>query len=129
MRVKCFTDRVPDALQGAISLGPKLEGRRTFGVATGETYLVYGLEFRRGIPWVEVEVAPEELISVPLAMFEIVDPTVPDAWEARLSDGGDLLLWPAALFSPGFQERLYNGDETAKAAVVRLRGQLGGGTE
>jgi hypothetical protein len=79
----------------------------------------------RGIPWVHVEVAPEELIPVPLALFEIVDPTIPDVWEARISDAGDLLLWPAAFFSPGFHEKVYTGDETARASLDRLRRQLG----
>jgi hypothetical protein len=75
---------------------------------------------------VQVEVNPEELISVPIVLFEIVDPTVPNAWEARLLDSGDLVLWPSAFFSPGFHERLYGGDSTAKAALDRLREHVEG---
>lgn len=125
MRVKCVTALVPDALRGTVSVGPQLESRRGFGVVPDTSYLVFGLEVRQGIPWVEVEVAPEELLSVPLAMFDIVDPTIPDAWEARVTAEGDLLLWPAALFSPDFPLLLYEGDPVARAAMSRLRGQLG----
>ena len=61
---------------------------------------------------------------MPLILFDIVDPTVPDGWEARTSDQGDLLLWPAPFFAPRFHERLYEGDETAKAALDRLKRQV-----
>jgi hypothetical protein len=76
--------------------------------------------------WVQVEVNQDELISVPLILFEIVDPSVPSAWEARVLDSGDLVLWPAAFFSPGFHERLFAGDATAKIALDRIRAHVDG---
>ena len=110
-----------------MSLGPKWEGRRTFGVEIGQDYLVYALHFSRGIPWVHVEIGPQQVVEVPLDFFEITDPTLPDAWEARVPEPGVLLLWPAAFFLPGFQERLLDGDAVASAALERLRHQLDGG--
>jgi hypothetical protein len=101
-------------------LGPRLEGRRTFGVVPGESYLVFGLEFFRGTPWVQVEVAPNEIVSVPIALFDIVDPAIPDLWEARMDDD-TLALWPAAFFTPGFHELVCDGDPHANAALERLR--------
>ena len=124
MRVKCVTETVPKRLQEAISLGPRFEGKRTFGVVEGETYVVFGLEFFKGIPWVQIEVAPAEIVSVPIALFDIVDPAVPDLWEARFADGDHLTLWPAAFFTPGFHELVYNEDPRAMAALERLRALL-----
>ena len=115
MKVKCISESVPKRLQMAVSLGPHFERKRTFGVVPGETYLVLGLEFFRGIPWVQIEVTPHEIISVPIVLFDIVDPAVPDLWEARLEDDR-LLLWPAAFFTPGFHELAYGGDPNATAA-------------
>jgi hypothetical protein len=92
----------------------------------GETYLVFALDVHRGIPWVDIEVAPDEIIPVPLLLFEIVDPTVPDLWEARVTDGGDLRLCPAAFLTPDFSVRAYEGDPVAKAALDRVRRQLAG---
>ena len=95
--------------------------RRTFGVEVGRQYLVFGMEFRQCIVWVQVEVAPNELISAPMALFDLTDPTVPDLWEASVADDGGLTLWPAALKTPGFHERILSGDPVATKALERLR--------
>jgi len=124
MKVKCVSEAVPPQLQDAVSVGPHFEGRRTFGVVLGEVYAVFGIEVFKGIPWVQVEVARDEIIPAPLALFSIVDPAIPDLWEARLDGADRLIMWPAAFFTPGFHELVYNGDPHATAALERIRQML-----
>jgi hypothetical protein len=124
MRVKCIRERPDEALAKAISVSPEFDRRRSFGIARGNVYLVFGIEMRRGVPWVQIELGPEEIIPAPLALFEIVDPTFPSGLEARMLNDDTLVIWPSAFFSPGFLERAYEGDDRARSALQMLRESL-----
>ncbi len=104
MIVKCISTYASEAqIQ---MLGPRFRGDRSFGVVPGREYLVLGLivdaapqSDGRGA-WVDVLMEPEipTVISVPLCLFEIVDPRPSRYWEIRVSDEGIVRLWPSSFY-------------------------------
>jgi len=111
MIVKCVS-AYPTETQIQV-LGPGFRRDRSFGVVEGREYLVLGLIIDsaaqsdgRGA-WVDVLMEPEipTVISVPLCLFEIIDPRVSRYWQVRVSDEGIVNLWP-----PSFYREYYHSD-------------------
>lgn len=99
-------------------LGPGFYRERSFGLVEGREYLVLGLivdaasqSDGRGA-WVDVLMEPEipTVISVPLCLFEIVDPRVSRHWEIRVSDEGMVRLWPSSFYREYYHSDLSDRD-------------------
>jgi hypothetical protein len=119
--VKCISAHPTEAQIQMLGQGFRRD--RSFGIAAGREYLVLGLIIDaapqsdgRGA-WVDVLMEPEipTLISAPLCLFEIVDPRVSRHWEIRVSDNGNVRLWPSSFYREYYHDDLSNRDpETVK---------------
>lgn len=121
MILKCISTH-PTESQIQI-LGSKFGGNRSFAVVPGREYLVLGLIFDfsdqsdgRGA-WADVLMEPEipTVISVPLCLFEPVDPKVSRYWEIRVCTDGLVKFWPPSFFREYYHSDLSDRDpETVK---------------
>lgn len=101
MRVRCIAeDPTPEQARalGKLYTAP----RQTFGVVLGMEYLVLALSVVNGVTLVQVAQEFEQIVPVPLFLFEITDPRVPSLWEARQQEDGAVLLWPPSFFEREF---------------------------
>lgn len=105
MRVRCIAE-IPNEEQVRMLGAYYRPGRTIFPVNMGQQYMVIGVGTWDGVHWVEIETPTEDVISVPLFLFEIVDGRPSRHWEARLHADGALTLWPPALYDPFFHSRL-----------------------
>jgi hypothetical protein len=101
MRVRCISER-PNGQQAEQMKSLYRGGKQSFGVNEGAEYLVFGLRIVNGVILVEIAQEFEQLVPVPLCLFEITDHRVPGFWEIRLEDNGSVFFWP-----PSFYEREY----------------------
>lgn len=99
-------------------------GEQQFPVVVGERYRVYGLRFWVGAPWVDIETNLGYLLTVPLALFDVVDGKVPDIWELRVDAEGDIALLPMAFFDEYFFDDLFEGKAAAVLEFRRVKATL-----
>lgn len=107
---------------------------RSFGLRQGDEYTVFGLFFayRSAVfgtgAWVEILNEPEYpqlgLAYAPLALFQIVDPTIPSSWTVGISDE-TVDIGPELLRQPNFNDRLTNGDPALLLRFHELVASLG----
>jgi len=109
-----------------------LGGNQTFAVVVGRNYVAYGLRFWSGGIWVDIEVDAGYVLSVPLALFDLVDGSVPSIWEMRVDEDGDSALCPRAFHEPYFLDDLIEAKPDAVMQFRELKAEmnsLAGGTE
>jgi len=107
MRVRCIAEE-PTPSQ-SLRLGAKYRaGRTVFLVRAGREYLVLGLGVWEGVEWIEIETPTEDIISVPLFLFQIVDGSVSSHWEVRLHEDGAITMWPKLFYENFFRSDLSN---------------------
>ena len=100
-----------------------------FAVTVGNVYTVLGISFFLGPSstvygnTVCVEIVDDEgnFVSVPLCLFEIVDPRVSRHWEARKGEAAALRLWPPSFYEGYFHDDLSNGVPDAVREFERVR--------
>ena len=97
MRVRCIREE-PTREQAERMRIFYRGGKQTFGVIKGTEYLVFGLRVVDGVTLVDIAQEFEQLVPVPLWLFEITDHRVPSLWEARQNEDGSLLVWPRSFF-------------------------------
>lgn len=123
MRVRCITEVPPDE-EADLLRRPVGTSRRTFGVTVGMEYLVFGLRVVKGYVWVDVAQEFEQLVPVPLSLFEITDPSIPGLWQARVENRA-LFLWPPSFFEHEFyHEDLVEGVPSVVEDFRRVRRRL-----
>lgn len=110
MRLKCIALLPNDKEAKLLGKSHYYPGRMEFGLKLGHEYIVYGMTFLDGVPWVEIaNQANTYVYSVPLCLFEIVDGTVSKYWVARFHQNGDFLLWPPSFYTPYYHDDLTDG--------------------
>ena len=124
MRVRCVTEEPSHAqvvALGRLYAGPK----QSFGVARGMEYLVFALSVLDGVTYVDVEQEFEQVVAVPLFLFEIIDPRLSSIWEVKQRADGSLLLWPPVFHArQSYAEDILDGDPTALIEFRDLRHRL-----
>ena len=80
-----------------------------FKLIPHETYVVFGLQILGGMPWVELLSDSGYLFSVPLCLFDIIDGTVSQYWEARITKELNLLMWPPSFYKEFYHDDLLEG--------------------
>lgn len=105
MRVLCIAEQ-PNGEQARCLGDFYRPGRTAFPVNRGQHYIVLGIGTWNGVHWVEIETPTEDVVSVPLFLFEVVEGTPSRWWEARVHEDGALTFWPSAFYDPSFHSRL-----------------------
>jgi hypothetical protein len=123
MKVLCIAE-LPNEEQARKIIGRYIAGKQVFSVEVGREYIVYGIEILGEMPWVRIEDDYEQISSAPLCLFEVVDPSVPSIWEARMNSDCVLMLLPPSFYREGFIEDLLDGDPSAVAELRRVRSRL-----
>ncbi|MDT8442638.1 MAG: hypothetical protein RQ723_13445 [Desulfuromonadales bacterium] len=117
MRVQCVAT-IPSSEQ-VEQLGEAYrEGFTAYPVHEGLEYIALGIGVWGGIVWVEVAMETEAVVSVPMFLFRITDPSPSSLWEIRLHADGALTLWPREFYEDFFHDRLSEG-RTAEVEVLR----------
>ncbi|HEX8363535.1 MAG TPA: hypothetical protein VF613_25670 [Longimicrobium sp.] len=122
MRIRCIAEH-PNSQQ-VQQLGTYYRpGKTVFPVNNGQQYTALGIGTWDGVHWVEVETPTEDVVSVPLFLFEIVDGTPSHLWEARVHEDGALTFWPSAFYHEFFHSRLSDDapDVLAEFRVLKHR--------
>jgi hypothetical protein len=108
MRVRCVA-QLPNDRQ-AQELGKHYSpGQQVFKVSIGQEYLVYGMTFLSGVPWVELLEDFGYLFSVPLCLFEVTDDRVSRHWRVRSSADGRVSFWPPSFYREYYFDDLIEG--------------------
>jgi len=95
MRVRCIAeDPTPEQAKALGKLYTARGRPSAWSSGWSTEYLVFALSVVNGVTLVDVAQEFEQLVPVPLFLFEITDPRVPGLWEARQREDGTLLLWP-----------------------------------
>jgi hypothetical protein len=122
MRVRCRRELPTEA--DAKKLGGFYRaGRQAFPVTLGKEYIVFALQVLGAEPWVQIADDFEQLVPVPLNMFDIVDATVPAGWVLWL-DEAVIAVGPPALRSESFHTDLLEGKPDAVAEFRRISAAL-----
>lgn len=119
MRVKCVAAKPnPDQVN---RLGKSYrEGLTAYPIHEGLEYVAFGIGVWEGIPWVEIAMETDAVVSVPLFLFQITDPSPSSLWEIRLHPDGALTLWPADFYGEYFHDRLSDGRPDEVEALRRI---------
>jgi hypothetical protein len=96
--------------------GPRFRTDHNYCVKLGHEYLVLGLlidaagDSVGGGAWIDILMEPDipTVISVPLCLFEIIDPRVSRYWQLRASEAGAVWLWPASFYREYYHDDLSN---------------------
>lgn len=97
-------------------LGPEFVRARKFGIEPGEEYVVLALTVDFGSrhlglgPWAGIYTRKHvvhAITTVPLCLFDIVDPRVSQYWELRVPEDATLAtLWPPSFYRPYYHDDL-----------------------
>lgn len=121
MRVKCITE-LPTKEQARLLGEYYHEGKQEFGLVIGNEYLVFGLSFLGGMPWIEIGPPEHEyLYSVPLCLFDIVNGTVSKCWEIKVRKDDVIFFWPISFYQEYYHDDLFEGVPVAVEDFRRVR--------
>jgi len=109
MRIQCVREFPTE--EQVLQLGSYYRpGKQVFHVQVGKEYLVYGITFLSGCPWVELKEDFGYLHRAPLGLFEITDGRVSSYWETRCI-GRDICFWPPSFYREYYFDDLLEGVE------------------
>ena len=89
-------------------------------LAIDRTYVAYALATVRGTPCVRVRSDSGYLLTIPIQLFEVVDPRPSSFWEVGFDDG-ELELRPPLLATPFFLDDLGERVPEVVAAFEQLQ--------
>lgn len=123
MLVRCIASLPDDEQAKILGIGKHYSpGQMEFNVQIGQEYVVFGLTFLSGIPWVEIlRQSGTYLYSVPLCLFDIVDGSVSKYWVAKADQDGDFFLWPPSFYQPYYHDDLSEGVPEVAKDFQRVR--------
>ncbi len=136
MRVKCLNRELTEEQRLLFNVPPLF--RSKYQISIGEEYLVLGISFEVNSP-VYGHTALFEILndaglylSIPAALFEIMDGRCSSFWEARLYKEGAVAMWPSEFYEPHFHDDLSNGEtETRKvfeSVLTKMKAEFGDGS-
>jgi hypothetical protein len=109
MRIRC-TALAPE-LKDALRFGADYQRRvMDFDLTLGKEYVVLALGAVRGAVWADIETGSGWPVTVPMMLFEVVDPTLSRFWSVRYGPDESLELLPKLFEAPTFASRLADGD-------------------
>jgi hypothetical protein len=107
MKVKCVAQQLKEEQYYMLGKNPIAKGH--YSITSGKEYTVFGLSFLFGSDgngcFIQILSDYEHLITVPIALFEIVDKRLSVLWELKIFNDGDVTLWP-----PSFYRDYYHDD-------------------
>lgn len=122
MRVKCLRELPTEA--DATKLGDYYRaGKQGFPVTVGTEYIVFALQVLGSETWVQIADNFEQLVPVPLRLFEVVDRACLSVWVFWFDEDG-IALGPPALRSESFHTDLLEGKPDAVAEFRRISAAL-----
>lgn len=83
----------------------------------GDAYRVYGIEVYDGETYYII-FNGQHLLSIPAAMFNIVENSIPDTWKVQYNDDG-LTLFPELFYSEYFFDRFSDYDQYLREEFER----------
>ena len=121
MIVRCIAQKPTN--EQAFRLGPLYEpGRTDYALALGNRYVALGLHcLSTGVIWVELASEGGWPQTVPLFLFEIVDPRTSRYWEGRFGADGSFSLAPPPFHESDFASLVADNEPQAELAYNRYR--------
>lgn len=118
MKVECNCNQVNAEKVLDLSLG--LQGGLTYNqITVGERYEVLSItahslsQYYGSQPSIEIIDDNGSLSSIPLFLFNIIDPSPSSHWKLSCERDGTLKLWPEEFYEPYFHDDLSNGYKNA----------------
>lgn len=123
MRIKCIAELPDDEQTKLLGIGKHYHpGQMEFGVKAGHEYIVFGITFLSGAPWVDILSQSRTYVySVPLCLFNVVDGSVSKYWVAKVDQNGNFFLWPPSFYQPYYHDDLSEGVPEVVEDFQRVR--------
>lgn|SRR6266481_1100581 len=129
MKTKCISRELTEEQRLFFKVPPLF--RTVHQITIGREYLVLGILFVVNSP-VYGNTALFEIVddgglclSVPAALFEIVDGRCSSFWETRFYKNGDITMWPSEFYEPYFHDDLSDGDPKTRtvfdSVIAKMR--------
>lgn len=118
MKVKCLNTELTEE-QRQLFRVPDLF-RSKYQISVGTEYLVLGIAFEINSSaygtQALLEIADDagRCLSIPAALFEIIDGRCSAFWEVRFYEDAGITMWPIEFNEAYFHDKLSNGDPQAR---------------
>lgn len=122
MRVICISEYPSE--EQIKRLGKEFYRNQSFGLVKGQEYLVLGLGFEMDSPLYGNTVTVEyfngdHLLSAPICLFEIKNPSASGFWEVRRHNES-LTLWPSLFYEEYFHDRFSDYEPEPRAKFKEI---------
>jgi hypothetical protein len=123
MLVKCIASLPDDEQAKILGIGKHYyPGQMEFNVQIGQEYVVFGISFLTGAPWIFIlSQSKTYTYLVPLCLFETIDGRVSKYWVAKVDQDGDFFLWPPSFYQPYYHDDLSEGVPDVAKDFQRVR--------
>lgn len=124
MIIECVTT-LP-SLPQSVRLRPAYRpGEQEFPVEIGTRYHAFGVRLIGAGVWVYIETEGGYLVATPLALFRIIDGSLPTSWRVSTDDAGDVLIAAEPLTEKYFIDDLASGVTAALTAFAGIKRSMG----
>lgn len=126
MRVKCISELPNNEQAKQLGIGKHYyPGKMEFGISIGQEFVVFGMCFLDGIPWIEIaNDSMTYVYSVPLCLFKVIDSHVSKYWSLHTNENGDIYLWPLSFYKPFYHDDLTDGVPDIVKDFQRVRDMI-----
>jgi hypothetical protein len=132
MRAKCVNRELSDEQRLLFNVPSLFRSR--YQLSISKEYLVLGISFVVNSPvygntaLLEVVDDGGRCLSVPMALFEVIDGRCSSFWDARFYQDGAVTMWPAEFHGTYFHDKLSDGDpktrEVFESVLTKMRAEF-----
>jgi hypothetical protein len=125
MRVKCISQKLDEDQNYKLYRNSK--AKEYSHITLGKEYPVFGLSFLFDSEgngcFVQILSDYDHLLSIPIALFEIIDKRMSVFWEFKRFNDDCLTLWPSSFYRDYYHDDLFEGvpDIVADFYNVKLK--------
>ncbi len=133
MRVKCTSRELTEEQRLLFKTPPLFRSR--YQISIGKEYIVLGISLVVNSPvygnMVLLEMVNDAgiYLSIPAALFEIIDNRCSSFWEARLYENGAVAMWPPEFYETYFHDRLSDNvpeiREIFESVLQKMKAEFG----
>ena len=118
MKVKCIKLSVDNPNKFVIN------GEMKGYLKLNKINIVYGISFSKGIGYFYI-FNDRHLIEVPMELFEVVDNSLPDNLHLKISEYGEITLYPELFYSEWFLDKFSDYEPEERRLFEELRLKMG----
>ena len=114
MKIKCVKTAIDNPDRGVIN--SELQEY----LLINDVFWVFGLRFFRNMTYVYI-FDNNHLFEAPLELFEVIDDTIPNEWNIKVWEKGEVTLWPSLFYKDEFIENFAERESNERLLFEELR--------